>query len=289
MADAMLVHLQLLVERAGTSAFVLGGGLGLRVKREHLLSHRAVTLAGAAGYEVPEARATFDIDLFLGLELFVDASRGAALRAALLDLGYEVVTGNWQFEKRLSTAAPEHIIAVDLLARPPNEAERANVKVRGIRVGAGSAAKLHGRRTDEAFAVDASPQMVDIRLGGATTCAVRVPHPYAWLNLKLRAAHDWLKYSEQPWPLGEGQKPPSPKHAFDAALVVAMATEAEVAEAAEQAERWRGHEPATAIVSEALVLFGSRDAAGWRAARRQGMFDDHALIWDTMRTMLGAH
>ena len=122
---------------------------------------------------------------------------------------------------------------------------------------------------------------------GAKVGGVSISHPYAFLNMKLRAAHDWHRFGIKPWVLRANQKPPSEKHVFDAASLVAMITEGELAVAAQLAAVWCDHTIAVAIRSEAVTLFGTSTSPGWLEARRQGMFDDHDLIWPTMKTALG--
>jgi hypothetical protein len=283
--DRLIGHLVDITENAPIDALILGGGLGLRVRRAYLRHTGVVTLARSAGQALPEARATSDIDLFLMIKLFTKPEIGRQVRSTLVALDYEERTPKWQFEKPYFPTRPDPSVVVDLLARPPEAGS--GVRVRADRVGAASGADIHGRRTPEAFAVEDATQWLDIVEDGSPVARVSVAHPYAFLNMKVRAAYDWLRYRSDPWPLRERQQPPSPKHAFDAALVVAMLGEAELAEARDLATKWRAHDVATGIRGEAVELFDSASASGWLEARRQGMFDDHALIWGAMQEALG--
>jgi hypothetical protein len=276
MTDPLLPHLLDLLKQAPPDSFVLGGGFGLILKQRHLQYHRAATLAASAGHNLPPARATQDLDLFLKMEVFTHPDRGRVLRQGLDDLGYQVLTGKFQFSKPLSPELPGMAVRVDLLSRLPRQDEA--VPVRGVRVGAGADAGVHGRKVPEAFAVDRGPVAIDVVEQGRPLASVRVPAPFAWLNMKVRAAHDWLVSTD------DAQS--SVRHAFDAALIVAMLTEDELQESARLAREFQGHPVGAQIREEAVRLFGTPESAGWQGARGQGMFDDHGLIWDVMREML---
>lgn len=283
-SDSLVGHLLDLLQRAPADTFLLGGGLGLQLKRHHLLFHRMRTLAGAEGFELPEARVTSDIDLFLRIEVFAIPEYGKQLRVAIDELDYSVRTAKWQFDKPLHPEFQDRKVVLDLLAPYPEELAR--VAVSGNRVGTGSGTDLHGRLTHEAFAVEDSRLEIDITHNGAGLGSIFVPHPYAMLNMKIRAAHDWMRYQTEPWALRQRQEPPSAKHAFDAALIVAMLTEDELNRAAQLARKWESHPIASAIRKEAVMLYGSSSSPAWVEALRQGMFDDWHLLWDAMRGAL---
>lgn len=285
MSDLLIRHLADIVNRVPENSIILAGGLGLTLKRRSLVRSDTRTLATAAGYEIPEARATTDIDLFLRIEMFTRKEDGCQLRQALDDLDYVERTPQWQFEKPLHVSILNQPVVVDLLARRPEEGE--SVKVKTPRVGTGSGINLHGRETVEAFAVERDPQTIEIVCDGSAVGRVCIVHPYGWLNMKVRAAYDWLLNQRQPWDLRENQKPPSEKHAFDVALIAAMVTETEDHQCLQMAEEFRQHPIAQAIRFEAAELFESPSAQGWREAVRQGMLNDHSLIWPRIKEMLG--
>ncbi len=284
MNDPLLPYLLSLLNAAPTDSFVLGGGLGLRVKRAHQITGRIESLAQSVGQELPEARATTDIDLFLKIELFAKQELGLALRKSIDRLGYKEKTPKWQFEKEFPELSGGKPLVLDLLARKPGE--ESGVKTRSMRVGSGSGAELHGRETIEAFAVEDSPITCNFT-DGTDIGQAQVAHPYAMLNMKIRAAHDWFRFQEQPWLLRESQEPPSAKHAFDGAFIIAMLTQEELADAQKLAVKWAGIEIADQIKKEAGQLYGTDTSPAWTEARRQGMFNDHSLIWGTMRQVLG--
>ncbi len=283
MNDPLLPHLLDLLREAPANSFILGGGFGLRVKQANLDGSR--TLAGSIGEELPEARATTDLDLFLRIELFSQDSRGRDLRSAIDRLGYQAKTPNLQFEKQIGGPHLSQSLFLDLMARSPEEGS--GVKAGKSRVGSGSETGLHGRETVEAFAVEQSPVLCNLESNGTRLGQVQVAHPYALLNMKIRAAHDWFRYQTEPWILRDGQQPPSPKHVFDATLVVAVLMEEEIEQSKTLASGWNSHLTASEIKGEADQLFGSPMSLGWATAMRQGMFDDHAVIWNAMRQLLG--
>lgn len=284
MSDPLVRHLHDLIIAVRQDSVILAGGLGLMLKRRHLAHQGTMTLALSADHGHPEARTTTDIDLFLRIELFTRPEEGRRLREVLDGLSYKERTPKWQFERPLSDALPDQSVVVDLLARQPVDGE--DVSVKPPRVGTGSGTGLHGRETAEAFAVEREPQIIDVLDDGSLLGQVLTAHPYAWLNMKVRAAHDWLRYQRQPWELRENQQPPSAKHAFDATLIVAMVTEVERDRCRDLASEFRDHPVAQQIRAEATELFGEPTAPGWREALRQGMFDDHDLIWPTLKAML---
>jgi hypothetical protein len=288
MSDPLIGHLSDLCRTAPSGSFILGGGLALRVRRDMLLRSGARTLARAVGHQLPEARVTTDIDVFLRLEVFERGDR--SLRVAIDKLGYGERTPKWQFEKELlpgpgSAEGPGAMLVLDLLARTPEPGSE--VRMKPPRVGSGSGADLHGRVTEEAFAVEQLAREIPVVEDGITVARPLVAHPYAMLCMKLRASHDWLQYRQEAWSLSSKQKPPSEKHTFDAALCVAMLTEAEQDECIGLAREYAGRPVALAIRSEAKRLFGAPEAPGWRSAVAQGMFDAHAPVWDALGACLG--
>lgn len=284
MNDPLFPDLIRLLTKSPKGSFVLGGGLGLRVKQAHQIESRIQSLAQSVGQELPEARATTDIDLFLKIEIFARSELGLALRQAINELGYKERTPKWQFEKEFPEFSGSKPLVLDLLARTPYK--ESGVRTRSSRVGSGSGVELHGRETIEAFAVEDSPIVCNFT-DGMDAGQAQVAHPYAMLNMKIRAAHDWLRFQENPWSLRDRQEPPSAKHAFDGAFIIAMLTKDELAACDELSSKWAGLEVANQIKKEAVLLYGTETSPGWIEARRQGIFNDHPLIWETMRQVLG--
>ena len=236
----------------------------MRLKQQYLQILGERTLIPA----VPPARATVDLDFFLRMELFVQKERGKAVRTLLDRLSYQEHTPQWQFGKPLrGGASEEDKVKVDLLARTPTPEE--SVRVKAFRVGSGADISLHGHETPEAFAVEDNPLLIQVTGeqtdGVLIEAEVFVPHAYAWLNMKVKAAHDWLRGER-----GETKKKPfREKHAFDVYVLTAMLRGAELDEAAGMAKRYSENPLASEIRANAEELYGERGAPGFREATRQ--------------------
>ncbi|MDX1934762.1 MAG: hypothetical protein SFU56_19365 [Capsulimonadales bacterium] len=281
-ADPLFPHLLDVLADPASEGLILAGGFGLRLKQEHLRRTGARTLLA----EIPPARATQDLDFFLRMELWSDADKGAAVRGLLDRLGYRERVPHLKFEKALAPDA--RTVKVDLLARTPLPEE--NIPVRRAadptrhpsRVGSGTGIDLHGGETPEAFAVEDAP--VSVAVSGVATdgtpveASVLVPHPYAWLNMKVKAADDW---TQRPKPFAE-------KHAFDVYLLVAMLTPDEVAKAETLAARYANHSVAAEVRVAAARLYGEPSGPGFAEAERQASGPlDHGLFWEALRAALG--
>ena len=231
-------------------------------------------------------RPTQDIDFFLLIELFMMREQGTATRSLLDKLAYQEYTPKWQFDKPLGSEFPaESKVIVDFLARSPRVDE--NVKFDGRRVGKDSGTGLHGRHTPEAFAVEDAPLQISIKgtktNGDDTQTSIFVPHVYAWINMKIMAAHDWFQAQGT-----EKAKPDSAKHAFDVYMLTAMLTEQEIDTADMLAQKYAQHTIAEHIKTHARVLYETPAAPGFREAQRQaGRPVDHDIFWQGLCAVLG--
>ena len=202
MNDPLNSHLMDIISDPASTGLILAGGYGIQLKQAHLKEMGERTVIAS----IPESRATQDIDFFLSLSFFLSSEKGKAVRQLLDRLEYTVVLNseNHRFEKRHKLEKQmNNDVIVDFLARQPLLSEA--VKSDSFRVGKNSGANLHGRTTVEAFAVEDSPVKLTVKTigvnDGLAIAEVLVPHPYAWINLKVRAAHDWLLRER-------GEKPP---------------------------------------------------------------------------------
>lgn len=271
-------HLIDLVEAAPDASFIVIGGLGIMLKQAHLIEVGARTLVEV----LPEARATADIDLFLRIELLCNDSDIGEFRSTIDKLGYQPHVANWQFQKEFGPGFPDQRLTLDLHSREPSQSE--NITFDRVRVGHGP---IHGRTTPEAFAVDEQPIQIRAR-SGAREATIQVPHPYAWINMKTRAAHDWLRFARGEVEVRKGRKPPSSKHAFDAVLLVAMLTEEELESCESVRSPYAFQDIASSIRGEAQSLYGTPQSQGWVEAVRQGATSiDHALFWGVLRQVIG--
>lgn len=281
-------HLLELARLPALASSILAGGLGLRLRREFIVQSGQRTLFE----EVPEARATSDIDLFLEIRLWVGQRAQLPLRNDLANLGYEVVAEDWKFEKGRKLGS--YRISLDLMARRPTEAER--VKVVNHRVGVRQNAGIHGYYTPEAFAIEENPLPIKLA-DGSSHVIVRLAHPYASLNMKVAAARDWQRELtgelEQRWVTNEpGTIRKREKHLSDVFAIIGMMTESELDESAHFAEKYQRDPLAVSIRSAALQLFGSLEAPGSVVIRQRldepGRFDrSFDQFWDAIRRALG--
>ncbi len=160
--DPLWPYLAEIIACTEAEGIILAGGFGLRLKQHYLN-----TLKSADGdihisllAELPEARATPDLDLFLNVNIWVDIEKAHALSAALRNpLNYESVLHSWHFRKPLA-GLPERFVKLDLLARQPLVNEPVKVKGNPKQVGREMGTGIAGRFTPEAFAIDDTPLLL---------------------------------------------------------------------------------------------------------------------------------
>jgi hypothetical protein len=109
----------------------VGGGFGLFLKRVHLAATRARTLFT----ELPESRATNDIDVFLRADLLTDRSRTEALVAAIQRLGYVPVeeAKYFQWRRPIDVGGVVQEVKLDALVGPLGD-RRPKLQVNSPRV-----------------------------------------------------------------------------------------------------------------------------------------------------------
>lgn len=285
-ADSLFPHLLDIVSDPAAQGLILGGGFGMRLKQQDLAAKGEQTLIA----EVPPARATQDLDFFLRIDFFVQKARGRAVRDLLERLSYTEDVPDWKFEKSLASNSLGDgrlgEVKVDFLAREPSPDEP--VQVKAHRVGSGADVGLHGYKTPEAFAVEDEPvvlRVVGVRSDGVSAeAAVSVPNSYAWITMKVKAVHDWLRMER-----GEIERRPfREKHVFDVYVLVAMLTEAELSAATVLAAKYFNHPLAAIVRSDAAVLYAAPDAPGFlQAVRQAGSPLDHDLFWTGLQSVLG--
>jgi len=283
--DPLMPHLMDIVSDPASEGLILAGGFGMRLKQFNLERTEERTLITP----FPNTRPTVDLDFFLRIELFIRKEDGKAVRSLLDRLEYSEKSPQWQFEKPQSQESPEREVIVDLLARDPNPTKEL-VKIKEFRVGSGAKIGLHGHETPEAFAVEDSPQPIRVTGlrtdGRAAEATVFVPHPFASLNMKVTAAHDWLRYVR-----GElTDRERSEKHAFDVYTLVAMLTEQELAEGIGLAAKYADHPLAQANKEHIQELYSSPDARGFLAVRQQSgsVALDYDVFWEVLRNIFDA-
>lgn len=282
--DPLMPHLLDIISDPASEGLILAGGFGMRIKQRDLAMNEQTQTTLIQ--PVPSARATQDLDFFLRIELWMQAEKGRAVRAMLDRLSYTERVPKWQFQKP-DPQFSDQTVKIDLLARHPRDEE--GVKVREHRVGSKSLINLHGHDTPEAFAVEDKPKPMRIIGEGSDGTlvdkTVLVSHPYASLNMKVKAAHDWLRASR-----GEKKvKVNSEKHAFDVYILVAMLLEVETEECRELAAQYSGNPIAEENKGNAVELYGSPDAPGFIEVRRQigELPYDYTTFWEGLCEVLG--
>ena len=148
--------------------------------------------------------------------------------------------------------------------------------------------RISGRHCPEAFAIDDSPLSLEFAYVGQQY-SIFVPHPYSWLNMKVRAAYDWMREQQgliEPKLTTEGDHIRL-KHVYDVYVLTAMLTQVERAEASALAAKYTDHEEALKTRKQAVELYGSVDAEGVQAieaySRRNSgtaLAIDHELFWE---------
>lgn len=227
---------------------IVGGGYGLFLKTKLLLELNEPTRIDP----FPSARSTEDLDFFLQTEIVSSDAKFREIRK-VLDKDYEPIKGAeyYQFKKRVLTSGLAQPIKVDFLAFPPESVELRKLVDVDVRRTAPKGKKrvLHAHTTEEAFLVEETA--LSISLEKELSAAIFIPHPFAYLFLKLNAVNDRVDDSVK-----------GLYHAFDVYRIIAMMTENEWNESTSLATRYSDHkqfEKAAAIVAD---LFANEDSKG---------------------------
>jgi hypothetical protein len=204
----------------GKADLLLGGGLGLYLKQEHLRQTGTRTLIPLD--RLPQPRTTEDIDLFLRAEVIADAHEVARYRRALDSLGFRVVEGAKWMKFVRPIGATE--VVLDLMAGPLGEhtgrvqASDTRIRPRDLEAEVG----LHARRTDDAVGVERSPLRLSIHGRRSdntrTTVEVLVPQAFSYALMKLGALRDRID---------DVDKQQGRHHAMDLYRIVGLLTEQE--------------------------------------------------------------
>lgn len=201
----------------GNAGLLLGGGLGLYLKQEHLRAVNARTLLPFS--RLPRARTTQDIDLFVRTEVISSAAAVTRYQAALKQLGFtDVPDARWlKFQRDVGGQQVELDLMVGPIDLPDVAVERKGfrVKPRGVK-------EFHARAADDAAGVEFQPMA--IRLSGSLsggsghTADVLVPRAFPYALMKLGALRDRINDPDK----DEGRH-----HALDLYRIVGMLTEEE--------------------------------------------------------------
>jgi hypothetical protein len=213
---------------------IVGGGYGIFLKREYVKETGVRTLLK----ELPEARATNDLDIFLRPELLIESEKLKPLAKAIEVLGYEVIPSAQKFQFIKDPKGAEEI-KIDLLTGPRESFKGKPVRTDGIRAQPKKSVGIHARTVDEAPTLEEG--LMTFTLRGSLTSGeefdseVCIPHPFTYIMMKLYAFRDFF---EIPGNKDEGQY-----HALDLYTILATTTEDEWEKALELAVACKGTEP----------------------------------------------
>jgi hypothetical protein len=234
---------------------IIGGGYGIYLKREHIQEAAIPTLLR----ELPEARSTNDLDLFLRPELLIQAGRLRALSTSLARLGYVVVSTaeKYQFAKPGPSGGRDGGLKVDILTGPRSKFLKTSARVDERRVRPQPSVDLHAHPVDEAVTLE--ERLMPLALCGTTNSGqiheseIFLPHPLTFAMMKLFAFRDRRD---------DPEKDRGSYHALDLYAVLATTSEAEWRQAHELRTRYAD----TAEVIEAgrfvETYFSSKHALG---------------------------
>ncbi len=169
---------------------ILGGGMSLYLRMKYLTSktHRYP-------FDL-QIRSTGDLDLFLSASLISDLEKIEGLKRVLDRLGYRVIpeAKNFQFSKQIMLYGQLRIVRIDLLAAPPDQAEKRKVEIKKPRIKPKGAEGIHAYLTQEAAGIEIGKELVDPRQLGSDlnlkNQILFIPSAYNYLILKLHAFED---------------------------------------------------------------------------------------------------
>jgi hypothetical protein len=217
----------------GNAELLLGGGLGLYLKQEHLRATGARTLLPLD--RLPPARTTQDVDLFLRAEVIASKDEVSRYRAALDRLGFVVVPGSEWLKFKRSVDGTE--VLLDVMVGPLGEHAN-DVRIKDSRVrpkGLGGKSGLHAFATEEALGIESGPLRIPLAGVGSdgtnASCEVLVPRAFPYALMKLGALRDRINDENK----DEGRH-----HAMDLYRIVGLLTEEEAEASAILARAYAG-------------------------------------------------
>lgn len=252
---------------------IVGGGFGLYLRQEELRRSGERTLLE----QLPEPRATNDIDLFIRMEVLVRLERVQFLQTQIERLHFEPVPSAKYFQWVRKTEASE--VKIDLLCGPLGEFSnqlRTNRRPR-IRPKKQDADTLqfHAYNTEEAIELDNRAVALQIEGtcsdGEAISSTIHVPHPFTYLMMKLFAFDD-RKDDER--------KDVGRHHAMDLYRIIGMMTASEYEEAVNLGKEYREDERVKRALQIASEHFGQNTDLGMLRLREHPLFRDEFALED---------
>lgn len=240
----------------GQANLIIGGGLGLYLKQEHLRQSGVQTLLPLP--KLPPARVTRDIDMFLRAEIVADAERFRQIRSTLDSLGFTPIDGGKYFQFTRNVGATR--VDIDLLLGPCEthageiriSGERARPKKQNPKV------ELHARHTPDALSIEADAMPMPISGNRATggqshTCQVMIPCPFTYAIMKLGALDDRLN---------DQNKNDGRHHAMDLYRIVGLQTENEEDQSKRLAKEFANDPQLQAALARIESLFATPKSPG---------------------------
>lgn len=239
----------------GEVGLLIGGGLGLYLKQEHLRRTGERTLVPLA--LLPTARTTEDIDLFLRAEVIASTAAVARLRAALDGLGFRAVPGSeWL---RFTREVGGRRVLLDLMVGPLREHSNA-VCLRNLRArpkGLRGKLGVHAFATEAALGIESEPMRIPldgVRSSGLhSRCEVLIPRAFPYVLMKLGAMRDRI---------GDQSKQEGRHHAIDLYRIVGLLTEEEVEVSERLAREHAGHAEIGSAMRTVDLLLAPSDGIG---------------------------
>lgn len=252
--DPLLNQLRQLADKLAEKSIslVIGGGYGLLLKAKHIQRTGARTRLE----QIPIARSTGDIDVFLTTEVIIDKNKMAVIRQELDGLGYSPVPGAeyYQFFREVVIGEVPRNLKFDFLAAPVagEQAKKVKADERRIRPRGKTEMPMHAHTTPEALTIEEHLVAVDVGESGQPV-EVLLPHPFSYTLLKLFALRDQIDNDAKDF---------GRHHAFDIYMTWAMMIEEEFS----QAEGLRRQYADLGVMPEAIEiaknLFADENAKG---------------------------
>jgi hypothetical protein len=265
--------------REQNAPLTVGGGFGLFLKRRHLDERRERTLFA----ELPEPRATNDIDVFFRADLLADVASIEALVEGIRRLGYVPVEAAeyFQWRRPIQIAGVTQEVKLDALVGPLGD-HRARLQVKSPRVRPkGKSVGFHAHQTDEALFLEDAPIAIELsgRLstGEPYTGTAFVPEAFPYLLMKLSAFADRKE---------DGNKDLGRHHALDTYSIVGMMTEAEYERSRALADRSRSDPHFARVCDVVAAEFATPASMGMLRLREHRLFRDEFRL-DDFASVLG--
>lgn len=256
----------------------IGGGFGLFLKRQHLNEQRLQTLFA----ELPEPRATNDIDIFFRVDLLTNRASTLALVEAVRRLGYVPVeeAKYFQWKRSVNVGGVTQEVKLDALVGPLGES-RTKLQVNSPRVRPkGRSVEFHAHQSDEALFLEDAPIAIELHgklsTGEEFAGTAYVPEAFPYLLMKLSAFAD--RKTDANKDLGR-------HHALDAYTIVGMMTEGEYERAKTFAAQCRLDPHFIRVCDVVTEDFSSVTSLGILRLREHRLFRDDFQLGEFVATL----